>query len=165
MQRPRPLGRWLLAALLALLAAFPAAAFAQSSVLPDDPSLDQYVESLPDAGGHRPPGATGHAAPLPADVRRSLRSTTADRLLRRVATSPQLGAPTVGSSRGADRGARGEGNSRTSDVAKPQTFQSALANTVTDSGGVGIPFILGILAAIFAVMAFAAVRRSRAPTR
>lgn len=65
---------------------------------PSNPSLDQYVESVPSShGDHRPPRGGGGAKPghLSTSVRRRIHAQggSDSRQLAAVATSPALGAP------------------------------------------------------------------------
>jgi hypothetical protein len=74
---------------LSLCAATPAAA----QGVPNNPSVDQYVESLPAADGDRvPEGSGGGSANLDPGTRAELSSSPEGEALERIA-SPALGAP------------------------------------------------------------------------
>src|SRR5829696_8702251 len=88
---------------VALLASLPLAAPAQAEAdtppPPEDiPAVGAYVELVPTAGGSRQAGRRqrGRGLPLPSRVARSLDQAAGSDapLLRRVATAPDLGAPT-----------------------------------------------------------------------
>lgn len=71
---------------------------ASAQSFPDDNSaLDQYVASLPEPGGKRAPGQDerGRGGPLAEAVERRLASSGDGDVLREVATSPDLGAPSA----------------------------------------------------------------------
>jgi hypothetical protein len=97
--RTAPLLSRLLVAALAALATLAAAAPAKADDPPEDiPAVGAYVELVPTAGGSRQSGRRQRerALPLPSDVGRRLdqASDPDGRLLRRVATAPEIGAPT-----------------------------------------------------------------------
>jgi hypothetical protein len=97
--RLAPLLRRSVVAALAALATLAAAAPAKADDPPEDiPAVGAYVELVPTAGGSRQSGRRQRerALPLPTGVSRRL-DHAADRdarLLKRVATAPEVGAPT-----------------------------------------------------------------------
>ena len=142
-------------------------AVASAAELPSgNPSLDEYVESLPDAGGDQAPkpgqvapGGSGASA-LPAPVREELGSTPQDQLLERVATSPELGAPKAPKRASrpepdATGGALGGGSSQ-----EPPFF-SALASAVREPEGAPLLVILAMLVGMVLAAGAAAARRNR----
>ena len=173
-------GTRILAVAVAILAGLtlPAVASGQG-ITPGDPAVDQYVESLPSAEGDRAPGVgRGRGgAPLPPGVRRQLSRSSEQRLLERLATSSELGAPARGASsaaqdgrasgsreRKAGEGGTGAGGSGGRDRSSSTGDSSPLA-TVGDLTGAGSPVAIGVLvlaAGIAAAGLFALLRRRRA---
>lgn len=92
----------------------PAAAAAQFD---PNPSVDQYVESVPSAGGGTPPSSSGgrpQRVAVPGSIRRDIRERGGSdaRQLNRIVSSPELGAPdsapaTTGGATGGGDGAGG----------------------------------------------------------
>src|SRR5215208_4103253 len=84
----------LVLALLMLLSSTAAVNLAEAST---NPSIDQYVESVPSAGGDRSPQGQPHsnAGSLPPNVRERIRSQGGSDAaqLETIASSPALGAP------------------------------------------------------------------------
>jgi hypothetical protein len=90
---------WLLLAALAVVTLMaPAQAEADNPPPEDIPAVGAYVELVPTAGGSREAGRRQRerALPLPAGVQRRLDRTAGSDapVLNRVATAPDLGAPT-----------------------------------------------------------------------
>ena len=129
-----------LPAILALLAV-PSTATAQDELPPGSGGVDQYVESLPGAGGGKPAGGSRgrKGAPLSARAQKQLRNTPEDRLLRRVASDPQLGAP--------ERGGRGSnGRESAGGGAAPEGSIPAAVGDTFFKSGTGLPVLLGLVA-------------------
>ena len=150
-----------LAAILALLAV-PSTAVAQGELPPGSGGVDQYVESLPGAGGGKVPGAGAgpgrRGSQLDARAQRQLRDTPEDRLLQRVANDPQLGAPDGRrGSRSGDRGAAGAAGATPAPDAPKSSIPAAVGDTFLKSG-TGLPVLAGLLA-IAAIGLFSAYRR------
>ena len=127
-----------------------------------NPSVDQYVESVPTAGGSPAPG--GRPAQLPAAVRDRIRSEGgADAAtLQAVASSPALGAPASASGTGGHSG--GSKPDRSGTAGEPDSPVTAATTTaVPDGGGSSVPVLAGgliLLTAAGAGMALARRRRS-----
>ncbi len=155
----RPLAATAAVAALAILIA-PAPAFAQGD-LPPGSGVDQYVESLPGAGGGKVPGTTprggaGTRQELSARTRSQLRDTADDRLLRRVASDPQLGAPAAD-----DRSRRSGANrpGQPASAAPRGSVPAAVSETFLGTG-TGLPVLIGLVLIAAAGLA-AAYRRGR----
>jgi hypothetical protein len=124
-----------------VLMLLPPAATAASGADPSNPSLDQYVESVPTSHGDPPGGGgstRGHisSAPLPASVRHQIaahggRDATQ---LEAIATSPAFGAPAaaVASTSGGSTGTSGAG----SGSARHPTAQPPAASGASRPSGV-----------------------------
>ena len=111
--RRAPLAGVTLGALLVL----PSAAMAApgNGTDPSNPSLDQYVESVPSSHGDHPKppsGGSSHGGQLSASVRHRINAHGgADaKQLQAVATSPALGAPTSSSAGSGGGGGAGSGS-------------------------------------------------------
>src|SRR3954447_15211553 len=74
------------------LAALPSVATADD-FSPNQPALDQYVESLPVAEGNHAPSRHKHSQRLPRSTAKALSHSADGRLLEHLATSPESGAP------------------------------------------------------------------------
>jgi hypothetical protein len=158
----------LLLVLLALVALLPATASAQAPGEGPNPSLDQYVESIPTRSGtsrtrDRPPGERGR---LSGEARRRLeREAGRDaRALEDVTTSPSLGAPPQ--RRGDPRRRDGAAGGRTAGesdrrAAEPQRSAVPSAIDATLEGGSSTTLLLALLAATAAGMGALALARRR----
>jgi hypothetical protein len=140
-------GRAAVVVALLLLTILPPAAFGE------DPAVDQYVESVPGAGGDRPA--------LPPDVRQELHSQGgADAAaLADLVTSPRLGAPGDTAPR-ADRAEVREPKAASS----PSVLDAVTSAASGGDGGAG-PWLLGGLALLSAALAGGALARRRSPAR
>lgn len=147
-----------LLAVLAVLAALPAAASAQGESS-DNPSLNQYTESVPTPRGERRTqgGPRERPVPLPAAARRELeREGGADaEALGAIATSPKLGAPQAPS-----RPAAGGGGGR--DESAAGGSQSAVGAAAGATASSAVAPLAAILAAMLLVTAGVALLRRRA---
>jgi hypothetical protein len=127
-----------------------------------DPAVNQYVESVPGAGGDRAPNNEPRSGgePLPSDVRSEIKRSGGEDTdaLEAVASSPALGAPR------ADRGDRdGPGAGRRSE-GPPSTIDavaSAAASGDGDAGG----WLIGGLALLTAALAALGLARRRSLSR
>jgi hypothetical protein len=141
---------------LSSISAFPASAASGGSR--QDPALAQYVEQIPTAGkgGERPaasPASTGQESTLPAKIDNALaREGRAGSMLKKVATSPGLGAP-VGALAGGAKVAPGS-----EDTAK--TFSLATVRSVAGVGGARLVGLLVAIALISVALAAAVFSRS-----
>jgi hypothetical protein len=164
-----------LLASLALLLYSPAAS-AASSPDPSNPSLDQYVEAVPNSHGGAPPSGTsgGHQTRghLSASIRhRIARQGGADaKQLEAVATSPAFGAPTTrtASSTGAGAIHRGGGAGSAAARRVPQSTADsspsgldAFTRAATHGEGSSIGVLVGGLVLITAVAGGTAFARRR----
>jgi hypothetical protein len=170
--------------LVALLIVLPPAARAAN------PSVDQYVESVPTADGDTIGGGNGgvgggrttrdHANPgptrLPHSVRQRIRSQGGSdaATLETIASSPALGAPDSvpasdsggGSGRGRSRsgggggGSGGNGNGNVADEKPPSAIKAATAAAV-DGGGGSMGVLAGGLILLTAAGAGIALARRR----
>jgi hypothetical protein len=153
-----------------LIVALPASASASSDGT--NPSLDQYVESVPTATGDRSDPSyggnrRGSAGALPAATRRRIgQQGGADApALEAVAGSPALGAPPTRGSGGNGREAgraSGEGRSATPPAAAAPSAIDAAATAATGDGAGATPWLLaGVVLVSLAAAAAALARRRR----
>ena len=152
-----------------VLMLLPPAATAASGADPSNPSLDQYVESVPSSHGGSPPGpgsTGGHASTstgshLPASIRHRLAATGGPDAtqLQAIATSPAFGAPAdavaaTSARRGASDGAAAGRSSTQSKPAstdrRPSGFD-AVATAATSGEGSSSGLLLGGLVLISAL--------------
>lgn len=153
----------------------PSPAFAQSSGdLSSDPSVNQYVESVPTTRGSQPttrrPGEKRQR--LPPHVERKLRAEDPDvaRQLEEIATSPSLGAPEAASSPDAARDGRGrrprgdERSAARSDQEDRGGVSAAVEAAGMDGSG-AMTVLLGGLLLTAAVVGGSALVRRRSVTR
>lgn len=152
----------------------PSPAFAQrSGDLSSDPSVNQYVESVPTTTGSQPttrrPGEKRQR--LPPRVERKLREQDPDiaRQLEEIATSPSLGAPGAGSTAGAGREGRGRGarDQRHTAAARDRDDRRGLSAAIEAAGVDGsgaMVVLLGALLLTTAVIGGAALVRRRSAT-
>lgn len=144
---------------LVLLTILPPAGMAAPS---NDPAVDQYVESVPGAGGDRAPGSEPRSGGerLPSDVSREIERSGGDdaEALEAVASSPALGAPR------ADTGKGSEAGSRASSEGPPSTID-AVTSAAASSGGDAGGWLLGGLAFLTAALATFALARRRSLSR
>ena len=169
-RKSEPSGRRERRSLSALRVAAPVMALVLLTILPPagmaapsrDPAVDQYVESVPGAGGDRAPNSEPRSGGerLPSDVRSEIERSGGEdaEALEAVASSPALGAP-----RG-DRDGNGGGGSRAASKAPPSTIDavtSAAASGDSDAGG----WLLAGLALLTAALAGVALARRRSLTR
>jgi hypothetical protein len=139
----------------------PSAAIASAN-----PSVDQYVESVPSVGGTPPPGTSprspGGAGALPPDLQRRIDASggTDARQLEAVVTSPALGAPAPRERAEAARARGGAPAPSASEPARPAAIKAAIG---AGSHGDGTPFgwLLAGWLATTAVAILAAVLRRR----
>lgn len=124
-----------------VLIAVPSTATAQGELPPGSGGVDQYVESLPGAGGGKVPGGSRgrKGTPLSARAQKQLRDTPEDRLLQRVASDPQLGAPER-------RGRRSDGREAAGGGAAPKGSVPAAVGDTFLKSGTGLPVLAGLLA-------------------
>ena len=131
----------------------PAGATAQSK----DPAVDQYVESVPSAGGDRAPGsrAPSGSGDLPAGVRREIQRTGGDdaETLKAMASSPALGAP-----KNQRRPAQGAGRSTA-----PSGLGAGIGAATNDDGDSLLWLLAGVIAVTAAIGATALRSRARPP--
>src|SRR4051794_18201756 len=134
-----------LTAALALLLAAPVAR------AEGPPAIDQYVESVPTAGGGK--AAKTHV-PLATPAQKAIvRSGGADtQLLTKVATSAAYGAPTTRLK---------PAPKRATPAPPPSAVGVVGAATTVNSGGSRLPWLGVVLLAVTAVVLAAALRRSR----
>ena len=156
----RPRAAAVAVASLAILIA-PAPASAQGD-LPPGSGVDQYVESLPGAGGGKVPGTAprggaGNRQELSARTRSQLRDTSEDRLLRRVASDPELGAPAAAGRRPGANSSAAQG--RPVPDAPRGSVPAAVSETFLGTG-TGLPVLIGLVLIAAAGLA-AAYRRGR----
>jgi hypothetical protein len=137
---------------IALLA--PSTAFAKSRPpRPGDISApDAYRESVPTSRGSQPAGSgPTRGAPLPPGVVSRLKNDATGKLLREVATSPALGAPTK------------IGKARSGPELKPWTIGSGISAVGSGIGGTNwrLAALLVALAVVTVVSSAAAIVRHR----
>ncbi|HEY0633518.1 MAG TPA: hypothetical protein VGC98_15785 [Thermoleophilaceae bacterium] len=167
---------------LVVLMILPPAATAASGADPSNPSLDQYVESVPSSHGDKtPPGGSSHGR-LSDSVRHKIaKQGGADaKQLQAVATSPTFGAPTstatqsssgtAGSSAGrggSSAGGSGSGSSAGGaraplaiDERAPSGLH-ALATAATSGEGSSIGLLVGGLVLITALLGGTALAARR----
>jgi hypothetical protein len=149
---------------LALLMILPAAAPAASGADPSNPSLDQYVESVPSADGNRNPPSSGgsdrSADALPPEVRQRIGAQGGPdaKQLEAITSSPAYGAPEPKKHPGGDAKP-----SRASDGPAPSGLD-AVTTAATGSGdGSSIGLLLGGLVLITVVAGGVAIMRRRSP--
>jgi hypothetical protein len=157
-----------------VLMLLPPAATAASGADPSNPSLDQYVESVPSShGGQPPPGGSSHGR-LSDSVRHKIaRQGGADaKQLQAVATSPAFGAPTSsatasssrssGSSSGGSAGGAGStaGPSLKTEENQPSGLH-AIATAATHGEGSSTGLLIGGLLLITALVGGTALARRR----
>jgi hypothetical protein len=150
-----------------VLMLLPPAATAASGADPSNPSLDQYVESVPTSHGDPPPGGgstRGHISTthLPASVRHQIaahggRDATQ---LQAIATSPAFGAPAdaVASTSGRPAGSPGSGSgaARRSPPEAPAASRPSGVDAFTTAathGGGGSVGVLAIGLVVITLMA------------
>jgi hypothetical protein len=159
-----------------VLMILPPAATAASGADPSNPSLDQYVESVPTSHGGPPPshgsirdGSTSQRGHLPASVRHRLAASGGSdaKQLEAIATSPSFGAPTTssaprsggtkdgGSGTGGGTGARQPGGSGPSGL-------DAFTTAATHGGGSSVAVLLAGLVLITLLAGGTALARRRA---
>ena len=166
-----------------VLMILPPAATAASGADPSNPSLDQYVESVPTSHGDPPPGggfSHGHISStrgqLPASIRHQLatRGGSDATQLQAIATSPAFGAPAaaVRSTTGSGNGTRSRGGdgSRHANDAQPDGAAhrpsgiAAIADSATQGDGSSTGLLLGGVALISALVGGTALVRRRYDT-
>ena len=130
-----------------------------------DPAVDQYVESVPGAGGDRAPNTEPRSGGerLPADVRSEIKSAGGRdaEALAAVASSPALGAPR------ADRDGEGGGSSGDSgSVSKgPPSAIDAVTSAAASGDGDASGWLIAGLALLTAALAGTALARRRSLAR
>ena len=176
--RRAPLAGVALAALLALPS--PATAAPGNGTDPSNPSLDQYVESVPSSHGDHPgppSGGSSHGGQLSASVRHRINAHGGSdaKQLEAVATSPALGAPTsssagsgggggAGSGSGGGGGSAGGGQSgadtpSVADEGGPSSL-SAITSAASHGDGSSIgPLVAGLLLISAVAVGLALLRR------
>jgi hypothetical protein len=149
-----------------VLMILPPAAMAGSGADPSNPSLDQYVESVPTSHGDPPPaGRSGNGRAstpqLPAAIRQRIvaQGGSDATQLERAGSSPAWGAPATRAVPGG-RSARGGGRARGAVEQDRPSLLSSLANGATEggSGGTGA-LVAGLLLVTGAIGGTALVRR------
>jgi hypothetical protein len=157
---------------LVVLMILPPAATAGSGTDPSNPSLDQYVESVPTSHGDHPQPPAGGTSPsghLPPSVRHRLAAQGgADaKQLDAIATSPSLGAPSSqsaparGSAGRPSNGGTGTGGAASAADERSPSAISAVARAATGGDGSSVVVLVGGLALITALMAAVALGRRR----
>jgi hypothetical protein len=144
---------------LVLLTILPPAGMAAPS---RDPAVDQYVESVPGAGGDRAPNSEPRSGGerLPSDVRSEIERSGGEDAedLRAVASSPALGAPR------ADDDRNGDGDSGAASKGPPSTIDAVTSAAASGDGDASGWLIAG-LALLTAALAGTALLRRRSLTR
>jgi hypothetical protein len=153
-----------------VLMLLPPAATAASGADPSNPSLDQYVESVPSADGGPPRTAGSSQGHLSDSVRHRLATQGGSDAaqLAAVASSPALGAPS-GSQVRARRSGRANGPAGENPGARPPVATRraapsglrALATAATHGEGSSIGVLLAGLLAITALAGGTALTRRR----
>jgi hypothetical protein len=148
---------------LALLMALPSVSWA------GNPSLDQYVESVPTGhGGPSHGGGGGGGSHLPASTQRQIEQQGGSdaAALQEVAGSPALGAPAGGDSNGGSgkpggsRNAAPGGSAPTAAGTSSPSAVDAVTSAATGGGGSAGPWLLvGLIALTGASGAVALARR------
>jgi hypothetical protein len=149
---------------LIFVAVLPAPAHGAADELSDDPSLNQYVESVPTARGNRPPSERGGrrgGEELPPEVRRELREQGGELAddLAAAAGDPSAGAPPARPKGRRDASPSGWTAYAPADEPGP-SLPSAATNAVGD--GTRLPWLLAALAALALVAVLTAARRRAA---
>jgi hypothetical protein len=144
---------------LALLTIVAPAGAAVPGTGASSPAVDQYVESVPTAGGDpRKPGGGG---PAPGVKRKLEGEGGADAAaLEAVASSPALGAPDSDGRRRASRADIADSGSNP----RPSALEALTSAAVSDDGGAGGWLIAG-LALLTVALAGTALARRRSLTR
>jgi MYXO-CTERM domain-containing protein len=151
------------AALLLLVADAAAAATPPPPTLPGNAAVDQYREGIPTGGGPVAPGSGGgRSKPLSKAVQKRLQQLGGSngKLLSKVATSRQYGAPAASSP-------TGSGSKPTATGAGPSAAtggsEAAPRPVASGSGGMDwrVPLFLGALLAASALVAAVVLRRRR----
>ena len=143
--------------------ALPAAALAQApGEISPDPSVNQYVESVPTSKGSKPStGGGGKGDKLPPAVERRIeREAGADAAdLEAIATEPDAGAPAARKG-GRDRSDTASGKREPAPEVEDKAALSAAAEATfgSDGGGLGL-LLVGILGTTVLVGGFALSRR------
>jgi hypothetical protein len=152
-------------ALVALALAVPAGAQAQ-----DNSALDEYLETIPGAGGDNPSsgqdgGSGGGGDPLPAETSASLESqgpAGAAAAAVAEATAPERRGGAGGSGererRGSEDGGSGGGGGL---PAVDEVVDNVAGGSDSDGLGIVFPIVLG--AALLAAIAFVLIRRRGGP--
>jgi hypothetical protein len=157
-----------------VLMILPPAATAASGADPSNPSLDQYVESVPTSHGGAPPGpgstrgsiSTSPGGRLPASIRHRLAAHGgADATqFEAIATSPAFGAPAEAIRSTRDRGGAGGGTREPAPAAPATRRPSALdavTNSATHAEGGSTGLLVFGLVLITALLAGTALARKR----
>jgi hypothetical protein len=151
----------------------PPAATAASGADPSNPSVNQYVESVPSSHGGQPPsgGGSSPSSHLPASVRHRIAAQGgADaKQLESVATSPALGAPSApnadgggkGKSNRSGTGGTGSGGAASAADERSPSAISAVATAATGGNGDSVVILVAGLALITALAAAIALARRR----
>lgn len=149
------------------LAALPSVATADD-FSPNQPALDQYVESLPVAEGNHAPSRHKRSQRLPRSTARALSRSADGRVLEQLATSPASGAPTTeatqrqsgsGGGQGGGHAQAGEG-SPTRPIVAGQAGSGSLASAAVDTAGGGPGLLLLVLLGTIGVAAIFARSRT-----
>jgi hypothetical protein len=144
-----------LALVLLMLLPSATAAVAEAST---SPSVDQYVESVPTAGGDTTthPGRGGHGQALTPGVKRRIRQGGGSdaRKLEAIAVSPALGAPA------GDHGRKRSTSYAPRDPAQPSALKAAVT-AGTHGDGTAFGWLIAGLLGIGAVAGAAALSRRR----
>jgi hypothetical protein len=150
----------------------PPAATAASGADPSNPSVNQYVESVPSSHGGQPPsgGGSSPSSHLPASVRHRIAAQggTDAKQLESVATSPALGAPPAPNAASGGKGKGGTGSGGTGSGGAPSAADerspsaiSAVATAATGGNGNSVVILVAGLALITALAAAIALARRR----
>ena len=149
--------RSLLLTLLALAGATPAAAQTTKVAPPGNSGVNEYLETVPTAGGGEPSSThgSGGGASLPASVRSALAKQGPDG--RAALSTAEAGAP------GAGKGGHAPAKLSPQDVHEPsgQNLPSAIAHALggSDSGGMGIWLPILLIGSALAIAAAAVAKR------
>jgi hypothetical protein len=140
---------------LVLLTILPPAGMAAPS---RDPAVNQYVESVPGAGGDRAPNTEPRSGgeELPSGVRSEIEASGGEdaEALEAVASSPALGAPR------ADRDRDGDSGSRADPKGPPSTI-GAVTSAAASGDGDASGWLLGGIALLTVALAGTALARRR----
>ena len=139
----------------------PPAATAASGADPSNPSLNQYVESVPSSHGDRTPPSGGAKSPdgqLPASVQRQIETQGGRdaKQLESIATSPALGAPASSTD-----GAGGGRETKAEAADHSPSSLDALTSAATGGDGNSLGLLVLGLVLVTALLGGSALARRR----